>query len=241
MSMHVRLLALTATAALSACSSEPVRIVVDPALADAETFEVSGADSRWWRTPVTFGAFSTRQMRVGMTHTRTQEQSFWGWTSEQFRVSEGVVEQPYRFVLSDEQGGEWRIECRANTPIRVFENDKRRYTRATGDTQLGCAARDPRGRVHGLEVSGNGRDYLGRSGFAEPPLAIVTLHNLAGRDGRAIHIPAVLGYELRQEGKVIAAMDNVDSHRIYFARTMPPELRPAAAATFVVLMFFGDD
>jgi hypothetical protein len=65
------------------------------------------------------------------------------------------------------------------------------------------------------------------------------LHNLAGLDGRSIRIPGVVGYELRQEGRVIATMDLVDEHRLYFARTLPPELRPAVAATMVVSMFFN--
>ncbi|MGH8237921.1 MAG: hypothetical protein ACREXP_12975, partial [Steroidobacteraceae bacterium] len=64
-------------------------------------------------------------------------------------------------------------------------------------------------------------------------------HNLAGRDGRSIRIPGVLGYELRYGGSVLATMDLVDGHRIDFARDMPPELRPAVAATLVVLMFFN--
>ena len=126
-----------------------------------------------------------------------------------------------------------------DTPITVIENETSAWSHATGDTLLGCAARDSRGQARGLELAGNGRDYTGLSGFAEPPLEIGTLHHLAGRDGRSIRIPGVMGYELRHQGSVLATMDLVDDHRIYFARDMPPELRPAVAATLVVLMFFS--
>ena len=237
--MHIKLLSLSLLAGLTACSSEPVRIVRDPALADAETFEVRGVESRSGRTPVTFGNFSTEQMQVGITQTNTREIGLWGWTSELFQMSEGYKDQPYRFVFRDEQGAQWQIECRANTPITIVENDTAGWTRATGDTLLGCAARDSRGYARGLELAGDGRDFTGRSGFAEPLLEIVSLHDLAGLDGRSIRIPGVVGYELRQEGRVIATMDLVDEHRLYFARTLPPELRPAVAATMVVLMFFN--
>jgi hypothetical protein len=143
MSMHIKLLALSLLAGLTACSSEPVRIVRDPALADAETFEVRGVESRSGRTPVTFGNFSTEQMQVGITQRNTREIGLWGWTSELFQMSEGYKDQPYRFVFLDEQGAQWQIECRANTPITIVENDTAGWTRSTGDTLLGCAARDP--------------------------------------------------------------------------------------------------
>jgi hypothetical protein len=239
MSMHIKLLSLSVLAGLAACSSEPVRIVRDPALADAETFEVRGVESRSWSTPVTFGNFSTEQMDVGTRQTSTRETTLWGWTSDLFQVREGFEYQPYRFVFIDEDGGQWQIECRANTPITIFENDTDSWTHPTGDTLLGCAARDSRGQARGLELSGNRREFTGFSGFAEPPLEIITLHDLAGLDGRSFRIPGVLGYELRQEGSVLATMDLVDEHRLYFARTLPPELRPAVAATMVVLMFFN--
>jgi hypothetical protein len=238
-SMQIRLFALSVLAGLGACSSEPVRIVRDPALADAETFEVRGVESRSSHTPVTFGNFSTEQMDVGTTQTSTREATLWGWTSDMFQVLEGFKYQPYRFVLIDEDGEQWQIECRANTPITIFENEHDSWTHPTGDTLLGCAARDPRGFVSGLELAGNRREFAGYSDFADPPLEIVTLHELAGLDGRSIRVPGVLGYELRQEGSVLATMDLVDDHRLYFARTLPLELRPAVAATLVVLMFFN--
>ena len=90
MSMQIKLLALSALAGLAACSSEPVRIVRDPALADAETFEVRGAESPPWRTPVTFGNFSTEQMDIETRYTSARETTLWGWTNDLFQVREGV-------------------------------------------------------------------------------------------------------------------------------------------------------
>ena len=237
--MQIKLLALSALAGLAACSSEPVRIVRDPALADAETFDVRGVESRAWSTPVTFGNFSTEQTDVGTRYTSTRETTLWGWTSDLFQVREGFEYQPYRFDFVDEDGARWQIECRANTPITIFENDSDSWTHPTGDTLLGCVALDSHGLARGLELSGNRREFTGRSGFADPPLEIVALHDLTGRDGRSIRMPFVLGYEVRQEGSVLAALDIVDEHRLYFARALPPELRPAVAATMVVLMFFN--
>lgn len=239
MSMQIKLLALSALAGLAACSSEPVRIVRDPALADAETFEVRGVESPPWRMPVTFGGFSTEQMDIETRYTSTRETTLWGWTNDLFQVREGFEYQPYRFVFVDEDGAKWQIECRANTPITIFENDHDSWTQPTGDTVLGCAALDANGFASGLELSGNRREFTGYSGFADPPLEIVALHDLAGLDGRSFRIPGVLGYELRQEGSVLATMDLVDGHRLYFARSLSPQLRPAVAATMVVLMFFN--
>jgi hypothetical protein len=73
----------------------------------------------------------------------------------------------------------------------------------------------------------------------DPALADAETFEVRGVESRSCRIPGVLGYELRQEGSVLATMDLVDEHRLYFARTLPPELRPAVAATMVVLMFFN--
>ena len=59
-------------ACLAACqSSGPLRVVVDPALAAGDVYEVSGHVNRYWGRPLSFGPFATEKTRVGETWTST--------------------------------------------------------------------------------------------------------------------------------------------------------------------------
>jgi hypothetical protein len=218
---------------LSACSSSgPLHVIVDPTLAAGEVYEVKGMTNRYWGKPLTFGGFATKKTRVGEN---------WSWTTGLFDVSGGMRTQPYRFVFVDEQGGEWKVECRARTPILRHADDRGSWEMPLGETRLGCAMHDPTDeRVHALALSGNGFDFRGETDFGGEPIEIRGLNQIPDRDGRPRRLPGVLGYELRQEGRAIASVDLLGNGRVYLAPDLPPELRGPVAMTATVLMFFGE-
>lgn len=223
--------------ALAAChSTGPLHVVVDPTLATGDVYEVSGLTNRYWGKPVKFGDFQTRKTRVGET---------WAWTSGLWHVAGGnlgggVRVQPYRFVFVGEQGAEWQVECRAKTPILRHTGDHHETEVRIGETRLGCAMRDADEQVNALSLTGYGYDFAGTTDFGGEPIAIRVLRELPGRDGRLVHIPGVLGYELRQGGQVTAGVDLLGKGRVYLAREAPAELRDQLAMTATVLMFFGE-
>jgi hypothetical protein len=220
-------------ACLAACqSSGPLRVVVDPALAAGDVYEVSGHVNRYWGRPLSFGPFATEKTRVGET---------WTWTAGLFDVGAGQKVQPYRFVFVAEDGGRWQVECRAKTPILRHDDadDHGHWQVPIGETRLGCQLRDPGADVHSLVVSGSGFDFDGGANFGGEIISIHGLHDVPDRGGRPFRIPGVVGYELSHEGRAVASVDLLGKGRVYFARDVAPELRTPLAATATVLMFFN--
>ena len=221
-----------AALALGAChSSGPLHVVVDPTLAGGDVYEVSGLTNRYWGKPVEFGAFQTRKTRVGET---------WAWSAGSFDVGVGKRHQPYRFVFVGERGAEWLVECRAKTPIVRHVGKSSEWELPLGETQLGCAMRGTDEVVHVLSVNGNGFDFTGITDFGGEPITIRALHEVPDRDGRPRRIPGVLGWELRQEGRVLAGVDLLGPGRVYLSRTVAPEQRDQLAMATTALMLFGE-
>jgi hypothetical protein len=218
---------------LGACrTTGPLHVDVDPALATADVYEVKGLTNRHWGKPVSFGGFSTRKTRVGET---------WAWTSGTFGVGVGKRTRPYRFIFVGERGEEWKVECRAKTPILRHVDDRGEWEVPLGETQLGCAMQDPTGaRVHALTLAGIG-DFRGSTDFGGAPIEIRSLDTIAAAEGhRALTLPGAIGYELRQDGRVIAGVDVLDKGRVYLARDLAPELRTPVAMTATVLLLFHE-
>jgi hypothetical protein len=225
------LAALAGAIGLAACSTTPLHVIVDPSLATAEVYEVDGLTNRYWGKPLKFGAFHTEKTRVGET---------WRWTVGVFSVEGGVKGKPYRFLFVGEGGEVWQVECRSKTPIL---GRRTRHTETwidVGETRLGCAMRDPEGTVHSLALHGTGLDFRGETAFGDHAIEIRALHRIPGKDGRSVHIPGALGFELRQDGQVIASVDLLGNGRVYLARELPADLRTPVAMTATVLMFFDE-
>jgi hypothetical protein len=206
------------------------RAVVDPALAGGEVYEVRGMTNRYWGRPLSFGGFSTRKTRVDTT---------WTWTNSFFNGGIGEHVHPYRFVFVGEQADEWQVECRAKTPIVRQSDERGSWHEPVGETELGCAMRDPGGRVHVLVLSGDRFDFRGQSVFDGPPIVIRPLHDAPGGQGRWGRVQAVVGYELRQQGQLLGGVDLLGKGRVYLASGLPNELRSPVAMTATVLLFFG--
>jgi hypothetical protein len=218
-------------ALVAACSSAPLRVVVDPTVASGDVYEVQGMRNRHWGQALTFGDFATKRTRVGET---------WSWTAGLFDVGGGVRTQPYRFVLVDEAGGEWQVECRARTPILRHSDDRGSWEVPLGETRLGCVMRDSEQRVHQLALRGTGFDFSGEYDSGADAIEIRSLHTIPDRRGNPRRFPGVLGYELRQGDRVVSSVDLLGKGRVYLAREAPAELRGQLAAIATVLMFFGE-
>ena len=218
---------------LGACrSSGPLQVDVDPAHANPDVYEVKGLTNRYWGKPVSFGGFSTRKTRVGET---------WAWTDGVFDLGAGKRTRPYRFTFVGEQGQEWKVECRAKTPILRHASDHGEWELPLGETRLGCAMQDPTGtRVHALTLAGMG-EFRGTTDFGGAPIEIRSLHTIAGADDhRPLTLPGAIGYELRQEGRVLAGVDVLGKGRVYLSREVPPELRTQVAMIATVLLLFHE-
>lgn len=226
-------LAALAALTLSACSSAPPpKVIVDSSLADAVVYPVDGMSNRYWGKPLTFGPFHTEKTRVGDT---------WTWSAGLFGREFGVRSDPYRFVFVSENGDRYKVECRSKTPILRRSTRHSEWTFPLGETKLSCAIQDQDGNVHSLALHGLDGDYSGETGFAQiDDFEITALHRIPTRDGGHFSLPAALGYELRQQGRAVAAVDTMGRGIVYLARGLEERDRTAAALTLTVLMFFEE-
>jgi len=223
------LVAGAAVLCLAACGSAPLEIVVDPALAGAEVHHVEGLRSRTWGKPIQFGPFSTRKTRVGST---------WTWTAGSFDLAAGQKVRPYRFVFAGERGEEWQVECRAKTPILRHADEHSTWTFPVGETTLGCAMRGADGTVQVLQLAGNAFAMRGTAVFGDQAIEVRELHGVSDGSGNAHSLPFILGYELRQGGHVLGAVD-LQSQRVILASDVPAALRNPVAMISSVLLFFN--
>ena len=218
---------------LSACSSSgPLHVAVDPTLAAGDIYDVRGLTNRYWGKPVSFGNFSTKKTRVGET---------WASTTGSSDYGVGRRTHPLRFTFVGEGGEEWKVECRAKTPILRHADEHGEWEVPLGETRLGCSLQDPTGtRVHALTLAGSG-ELRGTTDVGGAPIEIRSLDTLVGRnEHQTLTLPAAIGYELRQDGRVLAGVDLLGRGRVYFARELPPELRTPVALTATVLMLFHE-
>lgn len=227
-------LAAIAVLTLTACSSAPPpKAVIDPGLAGADVFAVDGLKNRYWGKPLTFGSYRTEKTRVGES---------WSWSAGFFGREIGAKTDPYRFEFVDDTGERYQVECRSRTPMLRRSTRHGEWSFPIGETQLGCAIKDPAGDVGSLALRGYEGDYSGETGFAHAEdFEIAALHEFAGKDGRTFALPVAVGYELRQHGKVVASVDTFGKGEVYLARELDPRQRTAAAITLTVLMFFDDE
>jgi len=226
-------LAALAALTLSACSSAPPpKVIVDSSLADAIVYPVDGMANRYWGKPLTFGPFHTEKTRVGDT---------WSWSAGLFGREISVRNDPYRFVFVNESGDRYKVECRSKTPILRRSTRHSEWSFPLGETKLSCAIQDPAGNVQSLALHGFEGDYSGETGFAEiDDFEITALHRIPTRNGGHFSLPTALGYELRQRGRAVAAVDTMGRGIVYLSRDLEDRDRTAAAITLTILMFFEE-
>ncbi|HEV7669215.1 MAG TPA: hypothetical protein VGS22_11860 [Thermoanaerobaculia bacterium] len=218
----------------SAGSAAPIYIVVDPSLSNAEVYDITG--NYTWRKPLRFGPFSTRG---GFSSSR-DEQVNWGWGDSYFEVSGRTEKTRKRYVFVGDQGEEWKVECRSNTPVLHKETLKASWTIPVGQTQIACAMRNAAGEVHVLALATPALDIRGVVEFGGDPIEISSLHEILDKKGTPRRLPLPLGFELRQGDHVVGSVDP-GGRRVYLAQNLAPELRTQVALTSTVLLFFGKD
>lgn len=226
-------LALATFALVTACSAgPPPKLVVDPAMSNAEVFPVTGLKNRYWGKPLTFGPYRTEKTRVGES---------WSWSAGVFGAGFGKKHDPYRFVFVDAAGNRSKVECRAKTPILRGGGENRQWTLQVGDTQLSCAIQDPDGNVQTVALHGAAGSYRGETGFAGvEDFQISALGRLEGKNGFTMNLPGAFGYELRRGNDVVATVDAFDHGLVYLGPSLAPKERDVAALTLTILMFFEE-
>lgn len=222
------------------CNTAPLHVIVDPSLSTAEVYEVDGLTNRTWGKPIKFGPFRTEKTRVGES---------WTWTADSYSVETGgkklgvdvgTKNKPYRFIFVSEHGEEWHVDCRSETPVLGWQAHHVEGSVVTGETRLGCAMRDPAGKVYPLALHGRGPDFRGETQFGDTVIEISALHDIPDKNGHPFSIPGSLGYELRLDQDVLASVDLLGKGRVYLAHELPADLRTHVAMTATVLMFFHE-
>ncbi len=211
-----------------------IRIAVDPSLSNAEVYEVTGTPS--WKKPLRFGPFSTR----GGFSTSRDENLNWGWGNGYFEVSSRTERTRKRFVFVGDQGEEWKVECRSNTPVLQKDTAHASWSIPIGQTQVGCAMKNAAGDVHVLALATPALDIRGTVEFGGDPIEISSLHEILDKTGKPRRLPLPLGFELRQKGQVVGSVD-LAGRRVYLAAGLGSDQRTEAALVSTVLLFFGQD
>lgn len=218
--------ALLAAGILTGC--DPVRMRVDPSLADAPALKVESPHWRTPWTPVRFGQWHTTEMNVGWEKTHKREV---------FLVGHQHSRQPYHFVLST-PSGLITADCRAIARFETFGGGE-------NPVELDLAQRDRQPKFH-CDYSGATQGTLtltkelddavsGKLEFGADRWRVRSTSETEKALNADPGLP--LGYEIRGDGSVVAGVEVVNGGRVWIspASSQLDQDRFAAAITALLI------
>ncbi|HEU4522610.1 MAG TPA: hypothetical protein VFT12_11445 [Thermoanaerobaculia bacterium] len=216
---HVSLIACAVSLALS-CTTARMR--VDPALADVTALDVSGANPRTWNTPIRFGPWATSVAREGGT---------WGFGYRLLGIDAGFAFQPYRLVVSN---GPSSVQAECVTRAAVLSRNDLSVDPSFGRIPaLACGFRGAGDGTLRLRTTATNAE----EGEIEFGAERWTIRSVRDFEGSAIPSGDPLGYEIRDDGRVVAAIETINRGRVWIDPSVDAEdaARLAAVATALLL------
>jgi hypothetical protein len=224
---------LLAASILTGC--EWIRMRLDPALAD-----VPALKANQWRmstTPVRFGQWQTTELKVGSVKTHARRAST-GKSFEEYQE----LEQPYHFVLPT-PSGTITADCVAIARFGLFNS----FGGAEGAIEVDLAQRDKQPKFH-CRYSGAAEGTLTlteeiklgdpMSGDLEFGADRWKVNSTSATENKLIAAPgSLIGYEIRGDNRVVAAVEVINSGRVWIspASSQLDQDRFAAAITALLI------
>jgi hypothetical protein len=217
---------------LAATGCRTAGMAVDPRLAaSSDEYAVSGRKLNGWSTPLAFGPWRTGPVSDGATRS---------WSLDLLVYSFTESHRPYAFGLEG-PGGVLEAECHErrheSVTLGVATVDERA---AKGLPVLACAFRvagtSDAGRAWTLAL--RSRDDGGFEGELREPGggAAYTVRSIHALEGTALGLPAPAGFTFERGGGPAAAVEVINSGRVFLPRGAP-EVPALAAAAASLLLF----
>jgi hypothetical protein len=217
-----------ALAALLASGCQAARMPLPEQLAAAERLPVSGRQGMRPGTRLRFGTFEAHP--VTRSWTRGRERGRTAAATEQERT------QTYRFTLREGGAELWFVACRAS--LRTVRIDVRSIqVHPSDESALYCNLQSAGERQTAWELElaeRHGRPLAGTLALGPTRLDIVGTDRVAG----ALPMRQTTGYEIRDAGDVLGAVEVINSGAIWLRGDLEPgrrQLLAAAAAALVLL------
>ncbi|HEY5809278.1 MAG TPA: hypothetical protein VIT67_14990 [Povalibacter sp.] len=194
-----------------------------PALANVAPFVVQGANPRVWNSDISFGPWHTSQVREGLT---------WSFGYRLLGIEARYAQQPYQVVIAS---GAARVQSECITRALALSRDGLAVDPAFGKLPaLSC----------GFTGAGEGTLRLNTTASNAEHGEIVfggerwTLRSVDTFDGSPIRNTEPIGYELSDERGIVAAVEIINSGRVWISPTLSAQQQSRIAALAVVLLLY---
>jgi hypothetical protein len=204
-------------------------MAVSPALAAAaEPLDVRGANPRLWNRPISFGPWQTLEVREGLQ---------WGLAGPLLGVEVGFSRQPYRLLLSGEDGDQLQVEC-VTRKLLLSKKGWSVDPSFGAIPALACGFRSVEsGEEWAMKLHNRSMNMTGHLMFSDGrTLPLQSVHRL---EGSRISSADPVGFEIGS-GQIFGAVEVVNRGRVWIDPSLGHRDRDRIAAAAAALLLYRD-
>lgn len=196
---------------------------VSPALADVAPFSVRGANPRVWNTDVAFGPWHTSQVREGLT---------WSFGYRLLGIEARYAQQPYQLVVAT---GNARLQAECITRALSLSRNDLSVDPALGRLPaLSCGFTGADEGTLRLNTTAANAEQ-GEVVFGSDRWSVRSVDTF---QGSPIRNTEPIGYELSDDGSVVAAVETINSGRVWISPALSPQQQSRVAMLAAVLLLY---
>ncbi len=230
---------LLALAALFAGGCQLAKMEVDPALADAPAMAVKGNTGRMWDRQIQFGAWRTATVKEGWTRDMRHEVG----TANEVSALDNLSKR-YRFDLPTTSG---TVAAQCAQLGQVATHTRTRGSKQTSvAVDLAMLRKLPAlqctyegiggGSLKLLQQLAVAPEHAGEVEFAGGQWSVTEVARIEG--ARTHSVAPLSGFEIRRGGIAIAAVELINSGRVWISPSLSQLERDRAAAIVTTLLLF---
>ncbi|HEY0142755.1 MAG TPA: hypothetical protein VGF48_17780 [Thermoanaerobaculia bacterium] len=197
-----------------------------------ESYNVTGANPRLWKRPISFGPWATKTVDMGVRHS---------WLAGLRGIEIGRVDQVYNLELEGRDGAT-RVDCHTQDFV-IGRNGFWIDPTFGAEPALLCGfeRHDQRavlilGKTGRIEPSLTG-DLRNADDENAPGLLIRSLHRITPKHWPS---PTPLGYEVVDRGRTVAIVETANRGRVWIDPALDVTLRERIAAASAALLLWQE-
>jgi hypothetical protein len=219
--VHRVLATVVGCAALVGCQTAQMQ--VSPELNTVAAFDVTGANPRVWNAPLSFGPWTTTQVREGLT---------WGFGYRLLGIEASYAQQPYRLAMS---AGSATMQAECITRALVLSREGLEVDPSFGTLPaLSCGFAGAGEGMLRLRMTATNAEE-GEMTFGASRW---TLRSTDRFEGSPIRSSGPVGYELSRDGAIVAAVETINRGRVWISPALPEDERARAAVAAAALLLY---
>jgi hypothetical protein len=196
---------------------------LDPALLGASPLDVTGANPRMWNSQISFGPWSTTQVREGF---------LWGFGYRLLGIEARYAQQPYQVVIAS---GDGTVQAECMTRAVTLSRHDLSVDPTLGKLPaLGCGFTGAGEGVLRLHTTASNAED-GTIAFGNDTWNVRSVSQFEGSPMRSSE---PVGYEIARAGDVIAAVETINRGRVWIAPGVPADERARIAGIAAVLLLY---